>query len=115
MTETFWTWIFFLSAILATYIWRFAAVMIRNRIKSNHPFFEWVTCLYYGIIGALVAKSLLIPSGILLLVPLWQRLTAITLAFLGFYLLGRRLWLGIIFGETGLIILLWYSEIEVFG
>ena len=114
MTENIWGWIFFLSAILATYIWRFAAVMISHRIKSNHPIFEWVTCLSYGIVGALVARSLFIPSGILLLVPLWQRLTAIIFAFLGFYLLGKRLWLGIIFGETGLIILLWLSEIKYF-
>ena len=115
LTETFWAWIFFLCAILATYIWRFAAVMISHRIKASHPIFEWVTCLSYGIIGALVAKSLLVPTGLILIVPLWHRLSAITLAFLGFYLLGRRLWVGIICGETSLILLLWYGRIEIFG
>jgi len=114
MNDTFWAWIFFLSAILATYIWRFAAVMISHRIKATHPIFEWVTCLSYGIIGALVTRSLFVPTGMLLIVPLWQRLFAITLAFLGFYLLGRRLWIGIIFGESTLILLLWFSGIEIF-
>mgnify|MGYP001338366792 CR=1 FL=1 len=106
MNETYWAWIYFLSAVIATYIWRFAAVMISNRIKSNHPIFEWVTCLSYGIIGALVANSIFFPTGILIFVPLWQRLTAITISFLGFYFLDRRLVTGIIFGETALIILL---------
>ena len=115
LTETFWAWIFFLCAILATYIWRFAAVMISHRIKANHPIFEWVTCLSYGIIGALVARYLFVPTGLLLIVPLWQRLLAIILAFLGFYLLGRRLWVGIICGETSLILLLWYGRGEIFG
>ena len=115
LTETFWDWIIFLCAILATYIWRFAAVMISHRIKASHPLFEWVTCLSYGIIGALVAKSLFVPTGLILIVPLWYRLSAITLAFLGFYLLGRRLWVGIICGETSLILLLWYGRIEIFG
>tara|TARA_B100001250_G_C19407230_1_gene617404 strand:+ start:46 stop:390 length:345 start_codon:yes stop_codon:yes gene_type:complete len=114
MNETSWAWIFFLSAIIATYIWRFTAVMISHRIKANNPIFEWVTCLSYGIIGALVANSLFFPTGILLFVPLWQRISAITLSFLGFYLLGKKLLLGIIFGEAGLIMLLWFSGINNF-
>ena len=109
MTENYWAWIFFLSAIVATYIWRFAAVLISHRIKANHPIFEWVTCLSYAIIGALVATALFFPTGILLFVPLWQRFFAISLAFLGFYFLGKKLFVGIIFGEVTLIMLLWFD------
>ena len=29
-------WIYFLSAVLARYVWRFAAVMISHRIEANH-------------------------------------------------------------------------------
>jgi hypothetical protein len=32
------------------------------------------------------------------------------LAFLGFYLLGKRLWVGIVFAETGLIALMWFNN-----
>ena len=103
-------WIFFLSAVLATYIWRFAAVMISHRIEANHSIFEWFTCLAYGIIAALVARTLILPSGLLALVPFGYRLIAMALAFVGFYLLGKRLWVGIIFGETGLIVLLWLNN-----
>ncbi len=98
-------WIFFLSAVLATYVWRFAAVMISHRIEANHPIFEWFT---------LVARTLILPSGLLALVPLWHRLIPMALAFLGFYLLGKRLWVGIVFGETGLIALMWFNGIEGF-
>ena len=97
--DDFYTWILFLSAVLATYIWRFFAVMISHRIEANHPIFEWFTCLYYGIIAALVAKTLFLPSGLLELVPLWQRLVPMALAFIGFYLLGKHLWIGIVFGD----------------
>jgi len=103
-------WIFFLSAVLATYVWRFTAVMISQRIEANHPIFEWFTCLAYGIIAALVARTLILPSGLLALVPLWYRLIPMALAFLGFYLLGKRLWVGIVFGETGLIALMWFNN-----
>ena len=109
MAETS-AWIFFLSAVLATYVWRFVAVMISHRIEANHPIFEWFTCLAYGIIASLVARTLIFPSGLLALVPLWHRLIAMALAFVGFYLLGKRLWMGIIFGETGLIVLLWLNN-----
>ena len=105
-------WTFFLSAVLATYVWRFAAVMISHRIEANHTIFEWFTCLAYGIIAALVARTLILPSGLLALVPLWDRLIPMALAFLGVYLLGKRLWVGIVFGETGLIALMWFNGIE---
>ena len=108
-------WIFFLSAVLATYVWRFAAVMISHRIEAKHSIFEWFTCLAYGIIAALVARTLFLPSGLLTLVPLWHRLIPMVLAFLGYYLLGKRLWVGIIFGETGFIALLWFNGVEGFG
>ena len=113
MAETS-AWIFFLSAVVATYVWRFAAVMISHRIEASHPIFEWFTCLAYGIIAALVARTLILPSGLLALVPLWHRLIAMALAFLGFYLLGKRLWLGIVIGETGFFALLWFDGIEGF-
>ena len=109
MAETS-AWILFLSAVLATYVWRFAAVMIGHRIKPNHPIFEWFTCLAYGIIAALVARTLILPSGLLGLVPLWHRLIPMALAFLGFYLLGKRLWVGIVFAEIGLIALMWFNS-----
>jgi hypothetical protein len=46
----------------------------------------------------------------LALVPLWHRLIPMALAFVGFYLLGKRLWVGIVFGETGLIALMWFNN-----
>ena len=88
--------------------------MISHRIEANHPIFEWFTCLAYGIIGTLVARTLILPTGLLALLPLWNRLIPMALAFLGFYLLGKRLWVGIVFGETGFIALLWLNGIEGF-
>ena len=105
-------WIFFLSAVFATYVWRFTGVMISHRIEANHPIFEWFTCLAYGIIASLVARTLILPSGMLEEVPLWQRLIPMVFSFLGFYLLGKRLWVGIFFGETAFITLLWFGEIS---
>ena len=101
----------FVSAIFATYIWRFSAVMISHRIEPNHPIFEWFTCLAYGIIAALVARSLVFPMGILQEIPLWQRLCSMAIAFLGFYLLGRKLWVGILFGEFAFILLIWFQGV----
>ena len=103
-------WIIFFSAVLATYVWRFTAVMISHRIEANHRIFEWFTCLAYGIIAALVARTLIFPSGLLAFVPLWHRLLAMLMAFVGFYFFGKRLWVGIIFGEIGIISLMWINN-----
>ena len=89
--------------------------MISHHIEANHPNFEWFTCLAYGIIAALVAWTLILTTGLLALLPLWPRLIAMALAFLGFYLLGKHLWVGIVFGETGFIVLLWFNGIDTLG
>ncbi|GIT08366.1 MAG: hypothetical protein CM1200mP30_19960 [Pseudomonadota bacterium] len=39
-------------------------------------------------------------------VPLWQRLIPMFFAFVGFYMFGKRLLVGIVFGETAFIFLL---------
>ena len=99
-------WFVFISAIFATYIWRFAGVMISHRIEANHPASEWFTCLAYGIIASLVSRTLIIPSGLMAEVPLWQRLIPMLFAFVGFYMFDKRLLVGIVFGETAFIFLL---------
>ena len=99
-------WIIFISAIFATYIWRFAGVIISHRIEANHPAFEWFTCLAYGIIASLVARTLILPSGLMAEIPLSQRLIPMLFAFIGFYMFGKRLLVGIIFGETAFLLLL---------
>ena len=71
MSETE-AWMIFLSAILGTYVWRFAAVLISHRIAPTHSVFEWFTCLAYGIIAALVARTLILPTGLLAEVSLVQ-------------------------------------------
>ena len=98
--------IIFISAIFATYIWRFAGVMISHRIEANHPAFEWFSCLAYGIIASLVARTLIIPTGLMAEVSLWQRLIPMLFAFIGFYIFGKRLLVGIVFGETAFVVLL---------
>ena len=102
-------WGFLISAIFATYIWRFAGVIISHRIEANHPAFEWFTCLAYGIIASLVARTLIIPSGLMDEIPLWQRLIPMLFAFIGFYMFGKRLLVGIVFGETAFILLLFFG------
>ena len=61
-------------------LWKFVRKYKPNISQTNHPIFEWFTCLSYGIIAALVAKTLFLPSGLLDLVPLWQRLVPMALA-----------------------------------
>ena len=108
-------WIYFLSAVLATYVWRFAAVMMSHHIEANHPIFEWLTCLAYGIIDSLVARTFILSTGLLALLPLWHTWIPMVLAFPGLYLLGKRLWAGTVFGETGFIILLLFNGVDGIG
>ena len=105
MGEELYAWGMLGIAALATYGWRYAAVLIGHRLNPHSPVFQWFACVAYAIIGGLVARTLIFPVGMLAEVPIAYRLIAIGSAYLVFYGFGKRLWLAILVGVCTLLAL----------
>jgi len=76
MEKELYAWTMLAVAALATYGWRYAAVLIGHRLNPNSPVFQWFGCVAYAIIGGLVARTLIFPVGMLAEVPIAYRLIA---------------------------------------
>ena len=101
-------------------IWWPYARVFRHRGVSHMPLvgtftrIAYLGCVAYAIIGALVARTLIFPVGMLAEVPTSYRLIAITTALIVFYGLGKQLWLGILVGVGTLLALVTFVSERMF-
>ena len=94
-----------LLAALVTYVWRFLGVVLSARVDPEGELFVWVGCVSYALVAALVARMLLLPSGELAHVPLWQRLAALAVAFAAFHACRRNTVAGVAAGVAAFVVL----------
>jgi len=76
---------------LSTYIWRAGGVLIAARIDPTGPLSQWFTCVAYGMLAGLISRIMLMPIGILEQTPLFDRLAALGIGFVLFFLFKRRI------------------------
>ncbi len=91
MNDVLWAYAAVLTGAVATYVWRFAGVMLAGRLQPGSAWVQWVSLVAYALLAALVARMTVLPVGVLDTTPLWARLLAAGVAaalFLGF---GRTL------------------------
>lgn len=81
---------------LATYVWRFAGATIAARIDPGGAWFQWFSCLAYGMLAGLISRIILLPVGILAETPLVDRLAALTAGFLIFAAFKRNMLPGMV-------------------
>ena len=81
---------------LATYVWRFAGATIAARIDPGGSWFQWFSCLAYGMLAGLISRIILLPVGILDETPLMDRLAALAAGFLIFAAFKREMLPGMI-------------------
>ncbi len=79
------------AAILGTFAWRAAGVLVAGRMDTDSALFEWVTCVAYAIAAGLMMKLLVFPTGVLAGTSLADRAAAFAAAAAVFYLSRRRL------------------------
>lgn len=96
-----------LVGALATYVSRFLGVMLAGRLQLDSPLFEWLTCVTYALLAALIARMIVFPVGPLAEAPLFDRVAAATLALMTFYLTRRNLLLGVAAGFATLVLVTW--------
>lgn len=104
MTEGVGIWALLLMAALATYLWRGLGVALSTRVQAGSALFQWVNCVSYAMLAGLVARMALLPIGSLTEVPLVDRVGAMTLAFVVFFVTRRSILPGVLAGVISLII-----------
>lgn len=96
-------WLIVLACGLGTYAWRGLGVLLSGRIEVDSELFNWVACVAYAMVAGLIARIIVLPSGILALSPLPDRLVACALALAAYYLSRRNLFVGVGAGVLALI------------
>lgn len=85
-----WPYIYIaIAGWLATDIWRWAGVLVGNRIDETSEVLNWVRAVATALVAAVIAKMIFFPTGALETSPLWLRLGAVVFGALCFFIGGR--------------------------
>jgi branched-subunit amino acid transport protein len=109
MSGTLWPWLVVLTGALVTYLPRALGVLLSGRIDAESRLFDWISCVAYAILAALVARMIVLPTGPLEATSLATRLGAVAVGLAAFYLLRRELLVGCLAGMAALALLDWLA------
>lgn len=98
MTEAWALWLLLAAGIAVTYLWRGLGVALAARIDPAGSTFHWITCVSYAMLAGLVARMIVLPIGALEATPLIDRVAALALGFVAFYLCRRNYLPGVAVG-----------------
>ena len=76
---------------LATFSSRFFGVITSEKIKENSKIFRWFNCLAYSTLAALIARTIIFPSGALSEIDYFVRFIVIINSIIIFYITKKNL------------------------
>ena len=88
-----------------TYLWRGLGVWLADRVRTDGPWFRWISCVAYAMIAGLVCRLVLLPVGELEHASLLQRLIGVAVALIAFRLARANMLVGVLAGAAALPIL----------
>ena len=100
-------WLLLFMAIAATYLWRGLGTAIAAHIDPESALFQWIACVAYGLLAALISRILILPVGLLEKSELVDRLGAITFGFCLFFLFKRNVGIGTLSAAGAFMVLVW--------
>jgi branched-subunit amino acid transport protein len=92
-----------LVGFLPTEVWRMLALVAGRQVEEGSELFHWVKAVATALLAAVVARLVFAPTGLIVAVPLALRLAALAGGVLGFYLMRRSVFAGVVVGELILI------------
>lgn len=93
-------WLLLFACGAVTYLWRGLGVLLSGRIDPQSAMFEWVSCVAYALVAGLIARIIVMPSGLLAQTALTDRLLACVVAFIAYRLARRNMFVGLVCGVT---------------
>ncbi|MGJ3261321.1 MAG: AzlD domain-containing protein [Rhodospirillales bacterium] len=104
---TWGVWPLLVTAIAVTYLWRGMGTMIAARIDPESPGLQWVACVAYGLLSALISRILFLPVGVLEETELVDRLGATVFGFVMFFAFKRHIGIGTLSAAGAFGVLVW--------
>lgn len=98
-----WWWPFLfilLAGWLATDVWRFLGVYFGGRISEDSDLLVLVRAVATALVAAVIGNLIVFPSGALAATPFALRIGAAALGFAAYFVLGKRVLVGIIVAEA---------------
>jgi hypothetical protein len=93
-----------LVGFLPNEIWRAFGLVLGRGLDEESELITWVRAVAVAVLAAVIAKLTLVPPGALATMPLALRLVAIACGFVGFLIVRRSVFAGLIVGEVVLIV-----------
>lgn len=98
-------WLLIAACGLGTYLWRGLGVALSGRIEPDSELFRWAACVAYAMVAGLIARIVVMPTGVLAESLLMDRLAACAVALIAYYAVRRNLFAGVIAGAATLVVL----------
>jgi hypothetical protein len=93
-----------LVGFLPNEIWRVLGVFVARGIDEKSEILVWVRAVATAVLAGIIAQLTLTPPGALAGVALQVRLGAIVAGFVGYLLIRRSVFAGVLCGELALIL-----------
>jgi hypothetical protein len=85
-------------------IWRLLGLVLARRLNEGAEILIWVRAIATAILAGVIGKLIFFPAGALTTLPLSVRIGALVLGLLGFALVRRSVFAGVLTGEAALIV-----------
>lgn len=102
---TYWPYFVVVAGGLVTYGIRVFGVVLAGRISVDSQVFQWVGCVAYGLLAALIARMILLPVGVLQEAPTAFRIVGAVVALAVFFAARRNVFYGCLAGVGTLVLL----------
>jgi len=91
------------AGFLPNEIWRLIGIVLARGLDETAPVVVWVRAVATAVLGGVIARIVLVPPGALASIPTPVRLGALALGFVGFLIVRRSPFAGIVIGEAALL------------
>jgi hypothetical protein len=92
-----------LVGVLPHEMWRWLGLVLARGLDDEAEIIVWVRAVATAVLAGVIARIMLIPPGALAAIPMPVRLAAIAAGFLGFLVVRRSVFAGVVVGEAVLI------------
>jgi len=88
-------WLIVVCCVLATFVWRLVGSIFAKKINTGSALFQWITCVSYAMVAALIARIFVFPGGELADTSMVARFLSLAVGALFYFSVGRSLLLAI--------------------
>ena len=93
-----------LVGFLPNEVWRWLAVIFSRGLDEDAEILVWVRAVATAILAGVIAKLTIFSPGVLATIPTSLRLGAVVIGVIGFLVMRRSVFVGVLAGEAALIV-----------